>query len=222
MIHVIIADDHPLVRAGMKHLLQDCDDVEFSGEVENGLDLVAILRKQKFDVVLMDLFMPGRNGLELIKQIKNENPTVPVLVLSTHKEDIYAIRSIKAGAAGYICKDYAASELVTAIRKVASGGCYISAKVAELMAKDMQSTKSENLGHTLLSDREYQVFLLIANGFSSSEIAQELNLSIKTISTHKARIKEKTNLANTSEITRYAIKHQLISDITDSNQTQTS
>lgn len=212
MIKVIIADDHPLVRVGLRHLLSDCGDIELKDEAETGVDLLQKMREKHYDVVVVDLFMPGKSGLELVKQIKNELPKTPILVLSTHKEDIYAVRAIKAGAAGYICKDYAASDLVSAIRKVAHGGSFISQKVAELMAKEMRTTKTDDMGHSLLSNREYQVFLLTAKGMGSSEIANKLNLSIKTVSTHKARIKEKTKLNNNSEIIRYAIKHGLISD----------
>lgn len=212
MIRVIMADDHPLLREGLKHLLSDCPDMQFAGEVDNGHALIDSLRSEAFDVVLLDLFMPGKSGIELIKQLKNEFPKIPVLVLSTHKEDIYALRTLKAGAAGYMCKDHAASALVDAIRKVASGGCFISPAVAELMAKDMHVTREEALPHTLLSDREYQVFLLTASGKGTTEIAEQLNLSVKTVSTHKARIRDKTKLATTSDIVRYALKHQLVSE----------
>ena len=207
-----MADDHPLLREGLKHLLSDCPDMQFAAEVDNGFDLVASLRSETFDVVLLDLFMPGKSGIELIKQIKNEFPKLPVLVLSTHKEDIYAVRALKAGAAGYMCKDYAAAGLVDAIRKVAGGGCFISQTVAELMAKEMHVPKDEALPHTLLSDREYQVFLLTASGLGTTDIAERLNLSVKTVSTHKARIRDKTRLATTSDIVRYAIKHKLIAE----------
>lgn len=209
MLKVIVADDHPLVRAGLRQLLSDQPDMELAGEVENGQELMQIVRKTPFDLVLLDMTMPGKSGLELLKQLKLEFPKLPVLILSTHKEDIYAVRSIKAGASGYICKDYAASDLVVAIRKAAAGGRYISPTVADLMAKEMLAPKQEVLLHQLLSNREYQVFLLIADGMTSSDIARELNLSIKTISTHKARIKEKMNLNSDSEIVRYAIKHEL-------------
>jgi DNA-binding NarL/FixJ family response regulator len=205
-----MADDHPLLREGLKHVLADCNDIEFAGEVENGFDLMNKVRSETFDVVLLDMFMPGRSGIELIKQIKSEYPKLPVLVLSTHKEDLYAVRTLKAGASGYLCKDYAATDLVTAIRKVATGGHFISPTVAELMARDLDTAAHEGAPHTLLSDREHQVFLLIAAGKGVGEIAEQLNLSVKTVSTHKARIKEKMKLANTAELIRYAIYHRLI------------
>ena len=211
MTRVIIADDHPLVREGLKHILSDCHDIDFADEVDNGLDLLTKLRLESYDIVLLDLFMPGKSGLELIKQIKSEFPKLTILILSTHKEDMYALRTLKAGASGYLCKDYAASALVDAIRKVASGGRYISPTVAELLANEFHRPQSDVLPHSLLSDREYQIFLLIASGVSSTEIAAQLNLSAKTVSTHKTRIKEKTKLINTSEFVRYAIKNGLIS-----------
>ena len=209
MIKVLTADDHPLLREGLKHLLSDCRDITFAGEVDNGFALIEKLRSEEFDVVLLDLFMPGKSGIELIKQMKAEFPRLPILVLSTHKEDIYAVRVLKAGAAGYMCKDYAAAGLVDAIRKVASGGRFISPAVAELMAREIHSPREEALPHTLLSDREFQVFLLTASGLGTTEIAEQLNLSVKTVSTHKARIKTKTGLATASDIVRYTIKHKL-------------
>jgi len=212
MIRVLIADDHPLVKAGLKHLLLDCQDIEFAGEVDNGFELLAKVRNDSFDVVLLDLFMPGKSGIELIKQLKHEFPKLPILILSTHKEDIYAVRTLRAGASGYICKDYAASDLVKAIRKVAGGGRFISSTVAELMAIELQAPQQEVLPHTLLSDREYQVFLLTVSGLGTSEIADQLNLSVKTVSTHKARIKDKMKMSNTAELLRYAIKHNLVAE----------
>lgn len=212
MIKVLIADDHPLVREGLKHILADCDDIVFAGEVDNGSDVLAKLRAEPFQVVLLDMFMPGRSGIDLIKQIKSEYPRLPILVLSSHKEDIFAVRTIKAGASGYLCKDYAASGLVDAIRKVAMGGCFISPAVAELMARDFRPVALEATPHTLLSDREYQIFLLIVAGKGLTEIAEQLNLSVKTVSTHKVRIKEKMKLENISEFVRYAINHGLMPD----------
>jgi two-component system invasion response regulator UvrY len=212
MIRVVIADDHPLVRAGLRHVLADHHDIQFAGEVCNGAELAQKLREQKFDVVLLDMFMPGRSGIDLVKQVRGEHPRLPILVLSTHKEDMFALRALKAGASGYLCKDYAADSLVDAIRKVAGGGLFISAAVAELMARDLHAPSQEVEPHSLLSDREYQVFLLMANGLGSTEIATRLNLSIKTISTHKLRIKQKTRLGNDAEIVRYALRHGLTSE----------
>jgi two-component system, NarL family, invasion response regulator UvrY len=212
VIRVVIADDHPLVRAGLKHVLVDCTDIVFAGEVANGADLARKLREASFDVVLLDMFMPGRSGMELIKQIRSEHPRLPILVLSTHKEDVFALRALKLGASGYLCKDYAAESLVDAIRKVAGGGLFISPAVAELMARDLHRPVQQMLPHKLLSDREFEVFLLIAKGLASSTIAARLNVSIKTVSSHKARIREKTGLGNNAEIVRYALRHGLATD----------
>lgn len=215
MIKIIMADDHPLVRAGLKHLLSDSPDMELAAEVDDGFSLLNQVREQTFDIILLDLFMPGKSGIDLIKQLKSERPRTPILVLSTHKEDIYALRTLKAGASGYMCKDYAGSSLIDAIRKVAGGGRYISPAVAELLAEELNSPRPSALPHTLLSDREYQVFLLTAEGKGSTAIAEQLNLSIKTISTHKARIKDKMKLESNTEMLRYAIRHGLIEDDPD-------
>lgn len=210
MIRVVMAEDHPLVRRGLKDLLAECTDLILASEVENGNDLLQALRSQPFDVVLMDMSMPGRNGIELLKQVKSENPKLPVVVLSAHKEDMFAVRALKAGASAYLCKDAAATNLVAALRKAAMGGCFISPEVAELMAKNLRTPSEDTAPHTLLSDREYQVFLLLAKGLGLTEIAEQLNLSVKTVSTHKTRIREKTKLSNVSDLVQYAIKHSLI------------
>lgn len=215
MIRVVMAEDHPLVRRGLKDLLAECTDLTLASEVENGNDLLQALRSQAFDVVLMDMSMPGRNGIELLKQVKSEYPKLPVVVLSAHKEDMFAIRALKAGASAYLCKDSAATNLVSALRKAAMGGCFISPEVAELMAKNLRAPKETSAPHTSLSDREYQVFLLLAKGLGLTEIAEQLNLSVKTVSTHKTRIREKTQLGNVSDMVQYAIKHNLINDLAE-------
>lgn len=213
MIRVIIADDHPLVRAGLKHVLDECPDIELAAEVDNGNDLINRVRQEKFDVVLLDMVMPGRCGMELIKQLRHEFPKLPMIVLSTHKEDMFALRTIKAGVRGYLCKDYAADSLVQAIRKVADGGMFISPSVAELLAKDLHApAQQEALPHKLLTDREYQIFLLVAERQGSTDIADKLNLSIKTVSTHKTRIKQKMQLGTDSDFVLYALKHHLVGD----------
>lgn len=209
MIKLIVADDHPIFRAGLKHILMDYPELVVAGEVDNGLDLIRKIREMVFDVIVLDMYMPGRNGIDLIKQIKDEKPKLPILVLSSHKEDIYAVRTIKAGASGYLCKDNAASDLVKAVNKVAGGGMFISPIVAEYLATDINSTVSDINPHTLLSNREYQIFLMIVSGMGLTEIADQLNLSVKTISTHKVRIKEKMQLSSTSDFVLYAIKHGL-------------
>lgn len=215
MIRVVMAEDHPLVRRGLKDLLAESTDLMLASEVENGNDLLQALRSQSFDVVLMDMSMPGRNGIELLKQVKSEYPKLPVVVLSAHKEDMFAVRALKAGASAYLCKDSAATNLVSALRKAAMGGCFISPEVAELMAKNLRAPSEDAAPHTLLSDREYQVFLLLTKGLGLTEIAELLNLSVKTVSTHKTRIREKTKLGNVSDMVQYAIKHSLINDLAE-------
>lgn len=212
MIKVLVADDHPIFRAGLRHILMETADIAVASEVDNGLDLINKIRAEMFDVLVLDMSMPGRSGVELIKQIKSERPKMAILVLSTHKEDIFAVRTIKAGAAGYLCKDNTASDLVPALRKVACGGVFISPVLAEQLVMDINSAVSDMNPHTLLSNREYQIFLMIVAGKGITEIAEELSLSVKTVSTHKIRIKEKTKLANTSEFVHYAIKHGLVAE----------
>jgi two-component system invasion response regulator UvrY len=215
MIKVLMADDHPLLREGLKHILQDCTDMVFAGEVDNGFALIEKLKTETFDVLLLDLFMPGKSGIELINQIKAEYPKLPILVLSTHKEDLYAMRTLRAGASGYLCKDYAATDLVVAIRKVAMGGHFISETVADLMARELNSPVKDKAPHTLLSNREYQIFMMIASGMGITEIANQLCLSVKTVSTHKSRIMEKMQLAKTADLVRYAVSKGLIPEIDD-------
>lgn len=210
MIRVVMAEDHPLVRRGLKDLLGECSDLTLAAEVDNGNDLLHMLRSQPFDVVLMDMSMPGRNGIELLKQVKSEYPKLPVVVLSAHKEDMFALRALKAGAAAYLCKDSAATNLVNALRKASTGGCFISPEVAELMAQTLRAPTEEETPHTRLSDREYQVFLLLVKGLGLTEIAAQLNLSVKTVSTHKTRIRDKMKLGNMSELVHYAIKYNLV------------
>lgn len=210
MIRLVMADDHPLVRAGMKYLLNEEADIELSAEVDNGSDLVQLLRKTDFDVVLMDMMMPGRSGLELLKQLKHEFPQVPVIVISTYKEDMFAVRSIRAGASAYLCKDDAAEKLVLAIRQVASGGLFITPELGKLMAGAIQSINQGEQQLSSLSDREHQILLLLASDHSITEIAESLILSQKTVSTYKTRIKLKLGLGSNAEIIRYAINNQLV------------
>jgi DNA-binding NarL/FixJ family response regulator len=209
VIRILIVDDHDILRAGLKHILAESGDIVVAGEADNGLDALARVRAEAWDAMVLDMSMPGKSGVELIKQIKSERPKLPILILSMHKEDLYAVRAMKAGASGYLCKDNAESQLAQAIRKVAGGGLFINQAVAEKLALEMLSGPREVLPHTKLSDREHQVFLLIARGEGVTEIARELNLSVKTVSTHKARIMEKMNFANTAELIGYAIRHGL-------------
>lgn len=209
-IRILIVDDHALLRAGVKHILAESGDIQVAGEADNGLDALAMIRAENWHAVVLDMSMPGKSGIELIKQIKSEKPALPVLVLSMHKEDLYAVRTLKAGASGYLCKDNAESHLAQAIRKVARGGLFMSPAVAETLAAEMLTGSPNAARHTLLSDREYQIFHLLADGMSVSDIAHALNLSVKTVSTHKTRILEKMALANTAELIHYAIRHNFI------------
>ena len=208
MIKILIADDHTLIREGLKQILAGCSDMQVAGEAENGADTLNKIRSQELDVVVLDMSMPGYSGMELIKQIKDENPKLPILVLSMHQEEQFSGRVLRAGASGFLSKDGAASELIFAIRKVASGGAFITQAAAENMALGLIPTR-DALPHTMLTDRELQIFKLIAAGHGLTEIADKLNISAKTISTHKARFMQKMNLATTVDLIRYALKHNL-------------
>lgn len=209
MIRILIVDDHAILRAGLKHLLSECADMVVAGEAGNGLDALTLIRHASWDVVVLDMSMPGRSGTELIKQIKAENPKLPVLILSMYAEDIYAVRALRAGASGYLCKDNAELQLESAIRTVALGDWYMTPAVAEKLAA-LQGNTTDELPHTRLSDREYQIFQRIAAGEGVSQLAQKLNLSVKTISTHKMHIMEKMGCTNVAELVRYAIRHELL------------
>ncbi len=210
MIRVLIADDHDILRAGLKHILHETGDIVVAGEAGDGFQVLELVRTEPWDALVLDLTMPGKSGIELIRQIKGEYPRLPILILSMHKEDLYAVRSLKAGASGYLCKDSAEALLAQAIRKVVSGGLFVNQAVAEKLALDMLAGAGNGAPHSRLTDREYQVFIFLARGHGVSEIARELNLSVKTISTHKTRILEKMNLGNTADLIHYAIHNQLI------------
>lgn len=209
MIRIVVADDHTIVREGLKQLLSTPDDLNVVGEARDGHQVIQLVREMEFDVLLLDMSMPGKSGIELIKQVRSERPRLRILVLSMHEEQQYAVRAIKAGAAGYLTKESASVQLVSAIRKVATGGAFISAEVAEQLALGAMP-QSEGPPHSALSDREYQVFQLLAAGTSVSGIAGQLNLSVKTVSTHKARLMQKMGLHNQADLIRYAIGHKLI------------
>ena len=211
MIRILIADDHTILRDGLKQILSECPDMKVEGEADNGFDVLAMVRAQEWDVLVLDMAMPGKSGIELLKQIKGEKPKLPVLVLSMQKENQYAMRSLKAGASGYLCKDGASADLVKAIRKVAGGGKFISATVAEDIALGL-TTNQEAPPHTLLTDREYEVFQLITSGIGVTAIGERLHLSVKTVSTHKTRIMQKMNFSTTTDLIRYALKHGLIDE----------
>ncbi len=211
MIRIVVADDHTIVREGLKQLLSGAGDLVVVGEAQNGHEVLERVRALDFDVLLLDMSMPGRSGIELIKQARAEKPKLRVLVLSMHEEEQYAVRAIKAGASGYLTKESATAQLVSAIRKVASGGAFITDSVAQQLALGAMP-QTEGPPHGALSDREFQVFRKLVSGKGVTEIAAELNLSVKTVSTHKARIMQKMNMSNPAELIRYAIHHRLVDD----------
>lgn len=208
MIRVLLADDHQLVRDGLKGILGAASGIEVTGEAASGDEALALVRARAFDVALLDLSMPGLSGIDLIKRLRLERPELRILVLSMHGEQQYATRALKAGAAGYLTKDTAAEQLVSALRRVAGGGVAISeATAASLLA----SARGGDVPlHSLLSDREFEVFRLLAAGRTPTEIAERLHLSVKTVSTHKARLQQKLNVASTAELVRYALEHGLL------------
>ncbi len=214
MIRILVAEDHMIVREGLKQLLSNEADFAVVGEARDGNEVLKLVRELDFDVLLLDMSMPGKSGIELIKQVKGDKPRLRLLVLSMHQENQYAVRAIKAGASGYLTKDSASAQLVSAIRRVAAGGAYISAEVAEQLALDAMPNAA-GLPHTTLSDREYQVFQLLVSGVTVSEIADRLNVSVKTVSTHKARLLEKMGLGSQTELIRYALRHHLVEDSAD-------
>ena len=209
MIRIVIADDHTIMREGLKRILMDAEGIEVIGEAVDGFEVLAMVRKAGFDLLLMDLSMPGRSGVDLIRQIKDEAPKLPVLVLTMHEEEQYAVRAIRAGASGYLTKESAGTQLVTAIRKVASGRPFISLEVAEQLAIDAMPARHE-LPHKYLSDREFEVFNLLVSGKSITDIAGLLHLSVKTVSTHKTRILQKMDSNSLAELVQYAIAHKLL------------
>ena len=211
MIRLVVADDHPIVREGLKQVLSGASDLAVVGEAQNGHEVLQRVRELEFDVLLLDMSMPGKSGIELIKQVRGEKPKLRILVLSMHPEPQYAVRAIKAGASGYLTKESASAQLVSAIRKVAGGGAFITNSVAEQLALGAMP-QTEGPPHHALSDREFQVLQLLVSGKAVSDIAQELNLSVKTVSTHKARIMQKMNMSNPTELIRYALHHRLIDD----------
>ena len=214
MIRVLLADDHHVVRAGLRELLSGTGDITVAGEATNGHEVLERIRNADYDVAVLDMSMPGRSGIELIRLVKAERPKLRILMLSMHSEEQWAVRALRAGASGYLTKETAPDELIAAIRRIASGGAYVTPETAERLAL-AANRDSEAPPHTLLTDREFQVFRMIAGGASVSEVARELSLSIKTVSTHKTHIMEKMGLANAAELIRYALEHRLLDDSAD-------
>lgn len=209
MIRILIADDHAIVRAGLKQILAEVPDMVVAGEAATGQETLDQIRMGGWDVLLLDISMPSSNGLEVLKRVKQANSGLPTLILSMYPEDQYAVRMLRAGAGGYLTKESASDQLVAAIRKVAQGGKYISPTLAEKLATELDDSR-EKPRHAALSDREFQIFRAIAMGMANSEIAVELSLSVKTVSTYRARVMEKMGMTRNAEIIHYAIKNQLL------------
>jgi DNA-binding NarL/FixJ family response regulator len=211
VIRVLLADDHAIVRAGLKEILADTGDITVAGEATNGQEVMDCVRGGDYDVAVLDMSMPGRSGIELIKQVKDAKPKLRILVLTMHSEEQYAVRALKAGASGFLTKEAAAEQLVAAIRRIAGGGAYVSPETVERLVLDT-GPQAAAAPHTLLSDREFQVLQMIAGGRTVGEIAKTLSLSVKTVSTHKTRILNKMGLANQAELIRYALEHKLLDE----------
>jgi DNA-binding NarL/FixJ family response regulator len=209
MIKILIADDHTLFREGLKHIMAEYTDLIVADEASNGQEVLEKIWNNDYDMVLLDITMPGMTGLEALKQLKNDKPKLPVLILSMHPEEQYAVRVIRAGASGYLRKESAPDELITAIRQISQGRKYITPSLAEKLAFVVEAD-SEKAPHDILSDREYQVLRMIAEGKTVKYIAKELSLSAKTVSTYRTRIMEKMKMKTNAELMHYVIKHRLL------------
>jgi two-component system invasion response regulator UvrY len=209
LIRIVIADDHAIVRAGLKQFIANEKDMVVSGEAADGMETLARVRKGECDVVLLDISMPGKNGIDTLRQLKRSRPDLPVLILSAYSEQQFAVSLLRAGANGYISKESASEQLVTAIRTVIGGGKYVSPSVAQVLVSDLSGETDKPL-HAMLSKREFQIFYRLASGENVSRIAEELFLSVKTVSTYRARILEKMQMGNNSDLTYYAIKNNVI------------
>ncbi|MGH2361774.1 MAG: response regulator [bacterium] len=209
MITIVVADDHAVVRRGLKEILADESDMEIGAEASTAQELLELVRKRPWDAVVLDISLPGRSGLEVLAELKQERPTLPVLIHTMHPEDQFARRALRAGASGYLTKDSAPTELVKALRKIVAGGKYVGASLAETLAASMDASAVE-APHQTLSDREFEVFRLLASGKTVSEIAEQLSLSVKTVSTYRSRILKKMQMKNNAELMRYALHHKVV------------
>lgn len=209
MIKLLVVDDHAIVRKGIQQIIAETTDIVVSAEARNGQEVMEKVAKNVYDLVLLDIAMPGRDGLEVLKELKKQRPKLAVLMLSMYPEEQYAIRALRSGASGYLTKESAPDELIAAIRKVSSGGKYISSSLAERIAHKL-GNYSDAPVHEQLSDREYQIFIKLASGKSLTEIGDELALSAKTVSTYRARLLLKMNMKSNAEITRYAIENKIV------------
>jgi DNA-binding NarL/FixJ family response regulator len=209
MIKLLVADDHTIVRKGIEQIIEETSDIRVADQACNGQEVLEKVSKNDYDLVLLDIFMPGRDGLEILKELKSRKPKLGVLMLSMYPEEQYAVRALKSGASGYLTKESAPDELIAAIRKVSSGHKYVSMSLAEKLAFELEAPGDHPL-HEKLSDREYRIMCMLASGKRQTEIADELSLSIKTINTYRARLLKKMNMATNAEITRYAIDNKLL------------
>ncbi|MDH4189535.1 MAG: response regulator transcription factor [Betaproteobacteria bacterium] len=208
MLRIFIADDHAVVRAGLRHILEDTGEFAVVGEAANGVELLELVRSSEVDLVILDLSMPGRGGVEILPRLREERPRLPVLILSTYPEEQYAVRLIKAGAAGYLNKESAPELLVRAVRQIFRNGRYISETVAELLANQVAG-RGVTAGHEQLSNREYEVLRLLGSGKTVSEVAEKLSLSVKTVSTYRTRLLAKLGLHGNADLIRYVIESRL-------------
>ncbi len=209
MIKILIADDHPVVRLGTKQIIEDASDMVVLDEAGDGDEVISKVYEKSFDVILLDISMPGRDGLDVLKQLQTERPNIPVLILSMYTEEEYAIRALRSGASGYLTKESAPYELITALRTVSEGKKYISSSLAQILASSV-GTPDDIHPHNTLSEREYQVMQMICSGKNTPEIARELSISVKTVSTYRTRTLKKMNLKNDVELTHYAIQNHLL------------
>jgi DNA-binding NarL/FixJ family response regulator len=209
MIKILLADDHPIIIKGLKQIIEEEDDMKVTGEAKNGNEALDLMRKNDYDIAILDITMPKKTGVEVIEEMKYLKKKIPVLVLSVHPEDQFAMRVLKTGAKGYMTKESAPENIVDAIKKIINGGKYISPTLAEKILSDINSDRDE-APHETLSNREFQIIVMIASGKTLKEIAEELNLNIKTISTYRQRILEKMNMTSNSELTRYVLDNRLM------------
>lgn len=209
MIRVLVADDHTVVRRGVREVLEESEDIRVEGEASNAREVLEHVRKEAWDVVVLDINMPGRSGLELLEDLRGLRPRLPILILTIYSEDQFALRALKSGAAGYLTKEAVPERLVEAVRRVVQGGRYITPSLGERLATMVQSG-FEGAPHDLLSEREFRVFRLLSGGRTVTQIAEAMNLSVKTISTYRARALEKLGLRNNAELTQYAIRNGLV------------
>jgi|APFre7841882724_1041349.scaffolds.fasta_scaffold00552_10 DNA-binding NarL/FixJ family response regulator len=212
MIKIVIADDHAIVRKGLKQILSETPDMFVAAEASSGEEALKRISEKKYDMVLLDISLPGKSGLDILRQIKRAKPKLPVVMLSVHTEEQYAMRAFKAGASGYITKESAPEELISALRKISRGGKYVTSSLAEKMAYAITAIKREKLPHERLSDREHEVMCMIALGKTINQIAKKLSLSGSAVSTYRARILEKMKMSSTSDIIRYVVRHGLLVD----------